>query len=147
MRSLLCTDEGDNLGRFNLPEYDPHLLLHVNLVHCCFLFEVRMARAGLFDPSLSMEKIGNIDPYPGATDETRSDVLYRYRLHETSMTSELIRGTAQHGISGIFDVLPALPLLYIGKRWWWLRLAIAASRVRGRTNWIRLHPARRQILC
>jgi glycosyltransferase involved in cell wall biosynthesis len=92
-------EENDNdLGVFTVPEYDRFLILHVNLVRCCFLYRrACMELVGLYDPRFvygedweywtriaqyfAMKRI----PLP----------LYRYRLHSHSMTSDLVRGQAQ----------------------------------------------------
>jgi glycosyltransferase involved in cell wall biosynthesis len=126
----LITDDGLELGRFDLPEYDPFLLLHVNLVHCCFLYRREcMTRVGLYDPEfiygedweywIRIAHHFRMQHVPAA--------LYRYRVHETSMTSDLVRGTARSMKHHEFSrrIRQRSPLRwYLGKlKWWWLRLA------------------------
>lgn len=141
----LISEDGIELGRFNLPDYDPDLLLHVNLVHCCFLYRrACMAQVGLYDPEfiygedweywIRISRYYPMKHVPVA--------LYRYRLHGTSMTSELIRGTAHSMGYREFSrrLRHRLPRKwYIGKlKWWWLRLTNPRHPAFvGRVNWIR----------
>jgi GT2 family glycosyltransferase len=94
---IFIDDLGNQISRFYTLEYDKHLLLKFNLVHCCFLFRREV-----------MEKIGGYDPdYIYGEDwefwirasryfrmKHLSEALYLYRIHSTSMTTELIQGTA-----------------------------------------------------
>ncbi len=124
----LIDDDGNNLGRFDLPDYDRYLLLHANLVHCCFLYRRQcMERIGLFDPGfiygedweywIRMSRYYSMKHIPQA--------LYRYRLHRTSMTSEIVRGTANNIPYAEFAcrVRRRMPARWwIGKfKWRWLR--------------------------
>ncbi len=123
----LIDDDGNELGRLDLPDYDRYLLLHANLVHCCFLYRREcMERVGLFDPefiygedweywiriseSYAMKRV----PKP----------LYRYRLHRSSMTSDLVRGTARSMAYAEFvrRIRRRMPVRWlIGKlKWRWL---------------------------
>ncbi len=141
----LITDEGVNLGRFDLPDYDPDLLLHVNLVHCCFLYRSAcMAQVGLYDPEFiygeDWEYWIRISQYYAM--KHIPTALYRYRLHETSMTSELVRGTARSMGYQEFSkrLRQRLPVKwYSGKlKWWWLRLTHPRHPAFvGRADWIR----------
>lgn len=139
----LITDEGTDLGRFDLPDYDAGLLLHVNLVHCCFLYRREcMVRVGLYDPEfiygedweywIRISKYYSMKHIPAA--------LYQYRVHATSMTSELVRGTAHNMGYKEFSkrIRQSSPLRwYIGKlKWWWLRLTNPHHPAfANRTNW------------
>ncbi|MBC8262926.1 MAG: glycosyltransferase [Anaerolineales bacterium] len=125
----LMDDEGRDLGRFNTSDYDPYLLLHANLVHCCFLYRREcMQRVGGYDPEfiygedweywIRISQHFRMKRIPQA--------LYRYRLHPTSMTSELVRGTALNmGYSEfVARIRRRMPVRWtMGKlKWWWLRL-------------------------
>lgn len=139
----LMDDDGNDLGRFDLPDYDPYLLLHANLVHCCFLYRRQcMERVGLFDPEfiygedweywIRISRFYSMERIPQA--------LYRYRLHGTSMTSDLVRGTAQNmGYSEFARrIRRRMPLRWtFGKlKWWWLRrVAPTHPAVADRTRW------------
>ena len=149
------TEEGANLGRFNLPDYDPHLLLHVNTVHCCFLYRRDcMERVGQYDPAfiygedweywIRISQYYRMKHIPAA--------LYCYRLHKTSMTSDLVRGRArsigfQEFSARVRRRMPAR--WYLGKlKWWWIRMTApqhpavaeraawlqAAARIAGQTD-------------
>jgi len=83
----LMDEDGTDLGRFDLPDYDPYLLLHTNLVHCCFLYRREcMERAGGYDPEfiygedweywIRISRDFRMKRVPQA--------LYRYRLHRSS---------------------------------------------------------------
>lgn len=93
----LVDDNGCDLGRFDTVEYDPHWLLYTNLVHCCFLYRREcMDRVGGYDPDFIYGedweywiRISQVYPMKRVP-----QALYRYRLHNASMTSELKRGTA-----------------------------------------------------
>jgi glycosyltransferase involved in cell wall biosynthesis len=126
----LIDDEGRDLGRFNTSDYDPHLLLHVNLVHCCFLYRRGcMERVGGYDPEFiygeDWEYWIRISQYYRM--KRVPQALYRYRLHGTSMTSELVRGTARNMryVEFAARMRRRMPVRwYIGKlKWWWLRLS------------------------
>jgi glycosyltransferase involved in cell wall biosynthesis len=140
----LITEDGVDLGRFDLPEYDRDLLLHVNLVHCCFLYrKACMAQIGLYDPEFIYGEdweywIRLSQHYPM---KHIPAALYRYRLHETSMTSELVRGTACSMGYKEFSrrIRQRIPLRwYLGKmKWWWLRLTNPRHPAfAGRASWI-----------
>lgn len=111
-------DDGVDLGVFPLPEYDRYLILHINMVHCCFLYRREcMERVGSYDDTFifgedweywtrisQFYKMKRI-PHP----------LYRYRLHRQSMTSDLVRGEARTiGYAAMSNMLRhRWPL-----RWW-----------------------------
>jgi glycosyltransferase involved in cell wall biosynthesis len=120
---------GRDLGRFNLPEYDPDLLLHCNLVQCCFLYRRDCQHAvGLYDPEfhygedweywIRISQLFAMKHIPQA--------LYRYRVHSTSMTSDIIRGTAQSmGYPNFAKrIRRRMPVRWWrGKlKWWFIRL-------------------------
>lgn len=124
----LMDDDGNDLGRFDLPGYDPYLLLHANLVHCCFLYRREcMERVGLFDSEFiygeDWEYWIRISRYYAM--KRVPQTLYRYRLHRTSMTSELVRGTADNIPYEEFArrIRRRMPVRWwIGKlKWRWLR--------------------------
>jgi len=139
----LMDEDGNDLGRFDLPDYDPYLLLHTNLVHCCFLYRREcMERVGLYDPEfiygedweywIRISRYFRMKRVPQA--------LYRYRLHRSSMTSELVRGTARNMGYAEFArrIRKRMPgRWWIGKlKWWWLRyLNPAHPAVAGRRQW------------
>jgi glycosyltransferase involved in cell wall biosynthesis len=142
----LMDEGGRDLGRFNTPDYDPYLLLHANLVHCCFLYRREcMARVGGYDPEFiygeDWEYWIRISQYSRMKHVPQA--LYRYRLHSTSMTSELVRGTARNMSYAEFAarIRQRMPVRwYVGTlKWWWLRLWSASSpMVHEREAWIRL---------
>lgn len=125
----LMDDDGNDLGRFDLPDYDPYLLLHANLVHCCFLYRRQcMERVGLFDPEFiygeDWEYWIRVSQYYAM--KRVPQALYRYRMHRTSMTSELVRGTADNNIpyqEFARRIRGRMPVRWwIGKlKWRWLR--------------------------
>jgi len=126
----LMDDDGNDLGRFDLPDYDRYLLLHANLVHCCFLYRRQcMERVGLFDPEFiygeDWEYWIRISRYYAM--KRVPQALYRYRVHRTSMTSELIRGTASNMGYAEFATRMRCRMpfrWYVGKlKWWWLRVS------------------------
>lgn len=123
-------DKGKDLGRFRVPDYDRHLLLQVNLVHCCFLYRREcMTQVGLFDPEfvygedweywVRISKLYSMKRVPRA--------LYRYRLHRKSMTGELVRGAACSMGHAAFTrrIRERMPVRWwIGKlKWHWLRIS------------------------
>jgi glycosyltransferase involved in cell wall biosynthesis len=95
----LMNDAGQDLGRYNMPDYDYYLLMHTNLVHCCFLYRRECQRqVGDYDPEfiygedweywIRLSRQFAMKHIP--------ESLYWYRVHKSSMTSELMRGTAKH---------------------------------------------------
>lgn len=139
----LMDEEGNDLGRFDLPDYDPYLLLHANLIHCCFLYRREcMERVGGYDPEFiygeDWEYWIRISQYFRM--KRVPDALYRYRVHATSMTSELVRGTARTMGYPEFArrMRQRMPLRWwIGKlKWWRLRfLDPSHAAVMGRNQW------------
>ncbi|MBM4431393.1 MAG: glycosyltransferase [Chloroflexi bacterium] len=126
----LMDEEGRDLGCFNTPDYDPYLLLHANLVHCCFLYRREcMERVGGYDPEFiygeDWEYWIRISLYYRM--KRVPQALYRYRFHGTSMTSELVLGIARNLSYAEFAarIRQRMPVRwYIGKlEWWWLRLS------------------------
>lgn len=124
----LMDERGQDLGRLDVPDYDPHLLLHANLVNCCFLYRREcMERVGGYDPDfvysedweywIRISRHYRMKRIPQA--------LYRYRFHGTSMTSDLFRGTADNMRYQEFAALirRRMPLRwYVGKlKWWYVR--------------------------
>ena len=127
----LMDERGVDLGLYPAPEYDPYLLLHANLVHCCFLYRREcMERVGGYDPefvySEDWEYWIRISQYYRM--KRVPQALYRYRYHGTSMTSELIRGTSRNMkyVDFAGHIRRRMPVRwYVGKlKWWWLRLAV-----------------------
>jgi glycosyltransferase involved in cell wall biosynthesis len=122
----LMDDDGKDLGCFRTVDYDPHWLLYTNLVHCCFLYRREcMERVGGYDPNfiysedweywIRVSQHYHMKRVPQA--------LYRYRLHNTSMTSELKRGTApnQSWMEFTSNIRQRMPMRWYGhklKRWW-----------------------------
>jgi hypothetical protein len=93
----LVDDSDRNLGCFDTIDFDPHWLLYTNLVHCCFLYRREcMARVGGYDPELVYSE--DWDYWIRISKHYRMKrvprMLYRYRLHNTSMTHDLQRGTS-----------------------------------------------------
>lgn len=138
----LIDEEGNDLGRFNLPDYDPYLLLHANLVHCCFLYRREcMERVGLYDPAflggedweywIRISRFYRMKHLPEA--------LYRYRLHPGSMTGEIVRGTFRGIRYAEFARIMRrrMPVRWwIGKfKWWWLRVSGSSFAVENRNRW------------
>lgn len=125
----LMDDDGNDLGRFDLPDYDSHLLLHTNLVHCCFLYRREcMEKVGLFDPEFIYGEDWEYWIRISEHYEMKrvSEALYRYRVHRFSMTSELVRGTAHNMAYAEFVrcTRKRMPVRWmIGKlKWNWLRM-------------------------
>lgn len=125
----LMDEEGNDLGRFDLPDYDPYLLLHTNLVHCCFLYRREcMERIGGYNPDFiyaeDWEYWIRISQYWQM--KRVPEPLYRYRLHRSSMTTEGVQGRARSLSYAQFagHIRGRMPLRwYVGKlKWWWLRL-------------------------
>jgi len=125
---FLIDEAGNNLGRFDLPDYDPHLLLHTNLVHCCFLFRREcMQRVGSYDPQFvygeDWEYWIRISQYWRM--RRVPEALYKYRLHHSSMTSEMLRGTADNLAYTEFArrMRGRMPVRwFVGRlKWRWLR--------------------------
>lgn len=127
----LMDDAGRDLGYFSATDYDPLLLLHVNLVHCCFLYRREcMERIGGYDLGfiygedweywIRLSRYFRMKRVPG--------VLYRYRFHAGSMTSELVLGTARRLGHDEFSarIRRRMPVRWwLGRlKWWWLRLAV-----------------------
>lgn len=139
-------EDGRDLGRFNVPDYDRHLLLQANLVHCCFLYRREcMTQVGLFDPEfiygedweywIRISKFYLMKRIPQA--------LYRYRLHRSSMTGELLRGTAHNMGHTAFTrrIRERMPISWwIGKlKWHWLRFSNPKHPVvMGRSHWMHI---------
>lgn len=125
----LMGEDGRDLGRFDTADYDPYLLLHVNLVRCCFLYRREcMEKVGLYDPEfvygedweywIRLSQFFRMKRVPQA--------LYRYRMHRTSMSSEIVRGTARGMGYNEFAarIRRRMPLRWhLGKlKWRWLRV-------------------------
>lgn len=114
----LMDDDGQDLGLFPLPNYDPCLILHVNLVHCCFLYRrTCMERIGGYDPQFIYGEDWEYWTRMSLHYSMRhvSQPLYRYRLHRQSMTSDLVRGRARTvGYSKISEAVRRRAPL----RWW-----------------------------
>lgn len=149
----LIDEQGRDLGGFNLPEYDSLLLLHVNFVHCCFLYRREcMERVGLYDPDfiygedweywIRISRFYSMKHIP--------QTLYRYRLHRASMTSELVCGTAKNNIpyeEFARRIRRRMPVRWwIGKlKWRWLRTFCPDHpAVSSRTAWNRASSAAAQ---
>lgn len=125
----IIDENGDDLGRFNAPDYDRHLLLHTNLVHCSFLYR-RSCReqVGDYDPDfvygedweywIRISRNFKMERLPLA--------LYYYRVHAASMTGEIVRGTARSLSFQTFAarIRARMPLRwFVGKaKWLMLRL-------------------------
>jgi glycosyltransferase involved in cell wall biosynthesis len=93
----LIDDSDQNLGCFDTIDFDPHWLLYTNLVHCCFLYRQEcMAEVGGYDPELVYSE--DWDYWIRISKHYRMKrvphMLYLYRLHNTSMTHDLQRGTS-----------------------------------------------------
>jgi len=124
----LMDEKGRDLGRLDAPDYDAYLLMHANLVNCCFLYRRQcMERVGGYDPDfvysedweywIRISRLYRMKRIPQA--------LYRYRFHGNSMTSDLLRGTAGNMSYADFTarIRRRMPLRwYIGKlKWWYVR--------------------------
>jgi glycosyltransferase involved in cell wall biosynthesis len=91
----LMDENAQDIMRLNTPEYDPYLLLHVNLVQCCFLYRRECHdKVGGYDPTFIYGedwdywiRISKYFPMKHI-----DSVPYRYRLHMKSLTSELALG-------------------------------------------------------
>jgi O-antigen biosynthesis protein len=95
-------DLGKIISEYKTLDFDRHLLLYHNFVHCCFLF-----RKGC------MEQVGGYDPdYVYAEDwefwirvsrhfrmRHVHKTLYKFRIHPESMTTEVIEGTSKRKIT------------------------------------------------
>jgi glycosyltransferase involved in cell wall biosynthesis len=140
----LVDDQGGDLGRFNTVAYDPHWLLYTNLVHCCFLYRRRcMERIGEYDPEFSysedweywvrMSQYCRMKRVPQA--------LYRYRLHEESLTGDIERGEAGAGYADFAArIRRRMPLRWYRSRlkrlWVWLT-GRSHPAVAERATWLR----------
>jgi glycosyltransferase involved in cell wall biosynthesis len=125
----LIDQDGNELGLFRTAEYDPCLLLHINLVHCCFLYRREcMERVGGYDPEFEYgedwEYWIRISQYFRMRHVPQA--LYCYRFHYDSMTSRSKRGTAKHMSFAEFSarIRRRMPgRWWMGKfKWWMLRL-------------------------
>jgi glycosyltransferase involved in cell wall biosynthesis len=127
---FLIDEKGVNLGEFCLSDYDPYLLLHVNFVHCCFLYRRECQdKIGFYDPSfiyaedweywIRMSQYYKMKHIPKP--------LYYYRVHKKSMTSEMVDGSADYIRYSKFSdaIRKRMPWKWsLGKiRWWWLKLS------------------------
>lgn len=125
----LMDDNGVDILRMNTPGYNKYLLLHVNLVQCCFLYRREcQEKVGGYDPTFlygedweywirisryfSMKHIGV--------------ALYRYRMHVKSLTSDLARGNIKGmGFSEFSTrIRKQMPLRWIIGKFLWRSLRL-----------------------
>jgi glycosyltransferase involved in cell wall biosynthesis len=125
---FLMDDAGNDLGQFNLPDYDPFLIFHTNLIHCCFLYRREcMERVGEYDPKWIYAEDWEYWTRIAQHYAMRRipEPLYRYRVHTRSMTSAGVRREATNISFAEFAALmrKRMPARWtIGKlKWWWLR--------------------------
>lgn len=90
-------EAGNTVARFQTIDFDRHLLLRQNFVHCCFLFNREcMKKIGDYDPNfiycedwefwIRVSQHFKMKRVPRA--------LYKYRVHSGSMTTEIIEDRA-----------------------------------------------------
>jgi len=142
----LMDDQGRDLGRFNTSDYDPHWLMYANLVHCCFLYRREcMERVGGYDPefiySEDWEYWIRISQYYRM--KRVPQALYRYRFHNTSMTSEMERGMARDMGWTEFTAcmrrrMPVRWYVHKLKRWWARLSPTSHPVVKERKAWMRM---------
>jgi glycosyltransferase involved in cell wall biosynthesis len=123
-------DEGHELGQLRTSDYDRYLLPHSNLVHCCFLYRREcMERLGGYDPKFVYSE--DWEYWIRLSEHYRlkrvPQLLYRYRFHPASMTSDVVRDTARGMGGATFEacIRRRMPVRwYMGKlKWKWLRWA------------------------
>jgi glycosyltransferase involved in cell wall biosynthesis len=123
--------DGKILGEFSSPEYDPFLLLHLNMINCCFLYRRDcLDRVGGYDHRFiygedweywirisECFKIKHINY-----------TLYKYRLHPRSMTGDILAGKATGMKYKDFSIIIRKRAPYrwwIGKiKWWFIRFFV-----------------------
>jgi glycosyltransferase involved in cell wall biosynthesis len=132
---FLMDDATNTLGLFEVPEYDPYWLLYANFVHCCFLYRREcLDRVGGYDPTFIYSEdweywIRISEHYPFKRVPLP---LYRYRIHQVSMTGELKRGTAKRSLAHrdfSARIRRRMPM-----RWLFSRLKRAAAMVEHASN-------------
>jgi len=141
----LMDEEGRDMGCFDTVDYDRHWLLYTNLVHCCFLYRRECKeRLGGYDPEFiygeDWEYWIRISQHYRFKRVPRA--LYRYRIHKTSMTGELKRGTTQDLGWRTFTacIRRQMPVRWYGhkfRRWWTRLLPQSHPVVRERKAWLR----------
>ena len=141
----LTDDSGQDLGRFETVDYDPHWLLYTNLVHCCFLYRREcMERVGGYHPKFiyceDYEYWIRISQHFSM--KRVSQALYRYRLHKASMTGKMERGVARDMGWVKFAVhirrrMPIRWFLHKLKRWWAYLTPTDHPVVQERRAWLR----------
>jgi glycosyltransferase involved in cell wall biosynthesis len=115
---ILIDAHGKELGRLNTREFDRFLIFHANLVHCCFLFRREcMERVGMYDPEYLYSEDWEfwIRVSEHFAMKRIPEVLYRYRLHPTSMTSDMVRqnGGVRRRSKMLSETRKRMPI-----RWW-----------------------------
>lgn len=141
----LMDDENRDLGRFETVDYDPYWLMYTNFVHCCFLYRREcLEQVGGYNPEfiygedweywIRLSRYYLLKHVP--------QVLYCYRLHKSSMTSELKRGMAVGKDWTEFSkcMRRSMPLRWYGhkfKRWWAYLIPAGHPVVRERRAWLR----------
>jgi glycosyltransferase involved in cell wall biosynthesis len=141
----LMDDSGQDLGRFETVDYDPHWFLYTNLVHCCFMYRRECKeRVGGYEPdfiySEDYEYWIRISRYYSM--KRVPQVLYRYRLHKSSMTGEMERGVARDMgwvkfSAQIRRQMPVRWYMHKLKRWWAYLSPTGHPVVRERRAWLR----------
>jgi glycosyltransferase involved in cell wall biosynthesis len=95
---------GDVFFQYKTLDYDRHLLLYHNYVHCCFLFRKEcMDKVGGYNPEyiygedwefwIRVSRYFRMKHIP--------QTLYKYRIQTKSMTTEIIEGTAKQRVNYI----------------------------------------------
>ncbi len=143
---FLIDEDGVNLGEFCLPDYDPYLLLHMDIIHCCFLYRREcQEKVGFYDPAFvyaeDWEYWIRISQYYKMKHIPKS--LYYYRVHKRSMTSEIVRGSADKMKFAKFSAIirKRMPWKWgVGKiRWWWIKLTNPSHPIISeRKNWLKI---------
>ena len=116
-------------------DYDRHLLLRHNFVHCCFLFRSEcMKRVGNYDPKfiyyedwefwIRVAQEFDMQRVPKA--------LYQYRIHSDSMTTKIVEDNAPRrvGYEKFADHLKSFSLIdwYMSKvKWKLLKFRLGSS--------------------
>lgn len=139
---FFINEQGDQIGRYRTLDFDRHLLLRQNFVHCCFLFKREcLERAGGYDPAFKYYE--DWEFWVRVSREFRmlriSTPLYLYRLHSSSMTTEILsmpeyRDVSYQQFAGYLRNLSPFDWYYSKVKW---ALLILRSGSDPRKAWLR----------
>lgn len=97
-------DAGQVISLYKTLDYDRHLLLRQNYVHCSFLFRREcMEKVGRYDPAFIYGEDWEFWIRVSQDFKMKHvpEALYQYRVHTQSMTTELKQGTARREINDL----------------------------------------------